>query len=65
MIGLVDGNNFFVSCGRVFNRRLAGRPVAALSSNDGLFFFQIPYGFFVGDFVNYPLTFLKEEGKHR
>ena len=28
MIGLVDGNNFFVSCERVFNRRLVGRPVA-------------------------------------
>lgn len=25
MIGLVDGNNFFVSCERVFNRRLVGR----------------------------------------
>ena len=35
MIGLVDGNNFFVSCERVFNRRLVGRPVAILSNNDG------------------------------
>ena len=35
MIGLVDGNNFFVSCERVFNRRLAGRPVAVLPNNDG------------------------------
>ena len=35
MIGLVDGNNFFVSCERVFNRRLVGRPVAVLSNNDG------------------------------
>ena len=35
MIGLVDGNNFFVSCERVFNRRLLGRPVAVLSNNDG------------------------------
>ena len=34
MIGLVDGNNFFVSCERVFNRRLVGRPVAVLSNND-------------------------------
>ena len=25
MIGLVDGNNFFVSCERVFNRRLVHR----------------------------------------
>ena len=35
MIGLVDGNNFFVSCERVFNRSLVGRPVAVLSNNDG------------------------------
>ena len=35
MIGLVDGNNFFVSCERLFNRRLVGRPVAVLSNNDG------------------------------
>ena len=35
MIGLVDGNNFFVFCERVFNRRLVGRPVAVLSNNDG------------------------------
>ena len=36
MIGLVDGNNFFVSCERVFDRRLVGRPVAVLSNNDGV-----------------------------
>lgn len=35
MIGLVDGNNFYVSCERVFNRKLLGRPVAVLSNNDG------------------------------
>ena len=35
MFGLIDGNNFFVSCERVFNRRLVGRPVAVLSNNDG------------------------------
>ena len=35
MIGLVDGNNFYVSCERVVNPRLNGRPVAVLSNNDG------------------------------
>ena len=35
MIGLVDGNNFFVSCERVMDPRLNGRPVAVLSNNDG------------------------------
>ena len=35
MIGLVDVNNCFVSCERVFNRSIVGRPVAVLSNNDG------------------------------
>ena len=34
-IALVDCNNFFVSCERVFRPDLAGRPVVVLSSNDG------------------------------
>lgn len=32
---LVDGNNFYVSCERVFNPRLEGVPVVVLSNNDG------------------------------
>lgn len=32
---LVDCNNFFVSCERVFNPSLYGKPVVVLSSNDG------------------------------
>ncbi|HSG99178.1 MAG TPA: hypothetical protein VLB27_03955, partial [candidate division Zixibacteria bacterium] len=32
---LVDCDNFYVSCERVFNPRLRGRPVVALSNNDG------------------------------
>ena len=35
MYGLIDCNNFFVSCERVFDLSLAGRPVAVLSNNDG------------------------------
>lgn len=35
MIALVDGNNFYVSCERVFDLSLRGRPVAVLSNNDG------------------------------
>jgi len=34
-IALVDCNNFFVSCERVFNPRLRDVPVAVLSNNDG------------------------------
>jgi len=32
---LVDCNNFFVSCVRVYEPRLRGRPVVVLSNNDG------------------------------
>lgn len=35
MIGLIDCNNFFVSCERVFNPSLLNRPVIVLSNNDG------------------------------
>ncbi len=34
MIALIDANNFYVSCERVFNPRLEGRPVVVLSNND-------------------------------
>ncbi|MBT5948041.1 MAG: hypothetical protein HOG94_10250, partial [Nitrospinaceae bacterium] len=32
---LVDCNNFYVSCERVFNPKLEGRIVVILSNNDG------------------------------
>ena len=35
MYALVDGNNFYVSCERVFRPSLQGRPVIVLSNNDG------------------------------
>lgn len=35
MFALIDCNNFFVSCERVFRPDLANTPVAVLSSNDG------------------------------
>lgn len=35
MIGLVDCNNFFVSCERLFNPSLNGKAVVVLSNNDG------------------------------
>ncbi len=35
MYALIDGNNFYVSCERVFQPRLEGRPVIVLSNNDG------------------------------
>ncbi len=35
MYALVDGNNFYVSCERVFRPDLKTRPVIVLSNNDG------------------------------
>ena len=34
-IALVDCNNFYVSCERVFNPALKRKPVIVLSNNDG------------------------------
>jgi DNA polymerase V len=35
MLALIDANHFYVACERVFNPRLADRPVVVLSNNDG------------------------------
>ncbi len=35
MFALVDCNNFYASCQRVFEPRLRNKPVVILSNNDG------------------------------
>ncbi len=35
VIALIDCNNFYASCERVFNPKLEGKPVVVLSNNDG------------------------------
>ncbi|MCA9386956.1 Y-family DNA polymerase [Candidatus Dojkabacteria bacterium] len=35
VFALIDCNNFFASCERVFNPALVGKPIAILSNNDG------------------------------
>ena len=34
-LGLIDANNFYASAERVFDPKLARRPVVVLSNNDG------------------------------
>src|SRR5437870_13321349 len=36
LFALVDCNNFYVSCERVFQPKLDGKPVLVLSNNDGI-----------------------------
>ena len=35
MFGLMDCNNFFASCERVFDPKLRDKPIVVLSNNDG------------------------------
>ena len=35
MFGLIDGNNFYASCERIFRPELRKVPVVVLSNNDG------------------------------
>ena len=35
LFALIDCNNFYVSCERIFNPQLAQKPVVVLSNNDG------------------------------
>ena len=35
MYALIDCNNFYVSCERIFNPHLENKPVIVLSNNDG------------------------------
>ena len=35
MFALIDCNNFYASCERVFRPELVGKPIVVLSNNDG------------------------------
>jgi len=52
---LVDCNNFYVSCERVFDAKLAGRPVVVLSNNDGCVVARSPEAKALGIGMGVPL----------
>ena len=36
IFALVDANNFYASCEKLFDPKIAGKPVVILSNNDGV-----------------------------
>jgi len=68
MFALVDCNNFYVSCERVFNPGLAGKPVVVLSNNDGCIIARSEEAKLLGLQMAEPafkkLKFLKDNGVH-
>lgn len=65
IFALVDCNNFYVSCERVFDFTLRGRPVVVLSNNDGLVIARSneakALGFKMGDAVFQMQEIIKEQ----
>lgn len=66
MFLLVDCNNFFASCERVFNPALRGKPIVVLSNNDGCVIARSneakKLGFKMGDAYFEKKSFIKENG---
>ncbi|WP_400191659.1 Y-family DNA polymerase [Hymenobacter sp. B81] len=66
MIALVDCNNFYVSCERVFQPRLEGQPVVVLSNNDGCLISRSDeakaLGFVMGEAYHLARPRLREHG---
>lgn len=63
---LIDGNNFYVSCERVFNPRLEHKPVVVLSNNDGCIVARSAQSKLLGIKMGQPMFEVKELiKKHR
>lgn len=62
MIALVDANNFYVSCERVFDPSLEGKAVAVLSNNDGCVVSRSPECKALGIEMGTPYFRLKDSG---
>lgn len=54
MFGHIDCNNFYVSCERVFNPSLYGKPVIVLSNNDGCIIARSPEAKLIGITMGQP-----------
>lgn len=61
MYGLIDCNNFFVSCERLFRPPLNGRPVVVLSNNDGCVISRSNEAKALGIPMGVPLFQIKDE----
>ena len=61
MYFLIDCNNFFVSCERVFRPDLNGKPVVVLSNNDGCVVARSNEAKAIGIPMGIPLFKIKEE----
>ena len=68
MFALVDCNNFYVSCERVFNPALEGKPVVVLSNNDGCIIARSEeakqLGLKMAEPVFQKIKFIKDNGVH-
>lgn len=60
MIALIDCNNFYVSCERVFNPQLRNKPVVVLSNNDGCVVARSSEAKLLGIRMSQPMFEIKE-----
>ncbi len=64
-IALIDGNNFYCSCERVFQPKLNGRPLIVLSNNDGCAVSRSNEAKALGVKMGQPLFKIPAEIKHQ
>ncbi|MGE7367927.1 Y-family DNA polymerase [Neorhizobium sp. NPDC001467] len=62
-IALIDCNNFYVSCERLFDPKLHGRPVVVLSNNDGCAIARSDEAKVLGIKMGDPAHFFREKTK--
>lgn len=65
MFALVDGNNFYASCERIFQPRLRGVPLVVLSNNDGCAIARTAEAKALGIKMGQPAHELKQLVKHQ